>query len=165
MAFNKTLLSALSIALGVTFPLGLADHQVLANAEPTVLAQRPADLESCQYLREVTTGETSIRKQIQVRLLTGNNWNTDFVVPSTERFQYYVALMTPENDATYDVTINLRYPNNSTSTALNRNMPMIRDTTYTMLFQSPTNDQPFQINFRIGGPNNNAYVISALACR
>lgn len=149
---------------GGLFPLGGPQPPAIAQAQPTGADQGS----SCQYLREISTGQTHIRKRINtptVGIVRSNNWNTDFAVPAGTPFSFYVAVMTPENNAQYDATINMIYPDRSSSTAFERRVPLERGRTYSLPFQSPTARQPHQINFRIGGANNNAYTISALACQ
>ncbi|WP_448573284.1 hypothetical protein [Trichothermofontia sp.] len=143
----------------------------LSGLPPAIAQTQAASTDpnsSCQYLREISTGQTHIRKRINtptVGIVRSNNWNTDFAVPAGTPFSFYVAVMTPENNAQYDATINMIYPDRSSSTAFERRVPLERGRTYSLPFQSPTGRQPHQINFRIGGANNNAYTISALACQ
>jgi len=61
-------------------------------------------------LQEVTTGQNEIRKRIENRSILGNNWHTDFIVPSDTNFSYFVALVTPENYGPYWMDVHLRLP-------------------------------------------------------
>lgn len=118
---------------------------------------------NCQYLKEVATNQTHIRKQIDA--IGKNNFNTDFAVPSGVKFASFKGVMVPENDGKYGVTINLKYPDNSVNSAFQKNVEMKRGETYSLPFQSPTGRQPYQINFNINGMNNNAYMIAVMACK
>jgi hypothetical protein len=118
---------------------------------------------NCQYLKEVATNQTRIRKTIDA--LIGKNFNTDFAVPAAMKFASFKAIMTPENDGTYGVTVNLKYPDNSVNSAFQKNVEMKRGKTYSLPFQSPTGRQPYQINLNINGANNNVYTIAVMACK
>jgi len=119
--------------------LGLTSMAVVASTKDQA-TELP---KNCQYLKEVATNQTHIRKQIDA--IGKNNFNTDFAVPG--------------------VTINLKYPDNSVNSAFQKNVEMKRGETYSLPFQSPTGRQPYQINFNINGMNNNAYTIAVMACK
>lgn len=125
---------------------------------------------NCQLLKEIKSGQTSVRKEIQnpanldVKVFE-NNWNTDFAVPTATKFRSYTATLIPENEAVYDVSINLKYNNDTTVTVHDQKTAMNRGKTYTFPFESPNNRQPYQVNFRVKGDNNNAYRLSVMACR
>ncbi len=121
--------------------------------------------EVCIPLQEVTTGQTAIQKQIKNSVLFNNNWNTDFSVPDTQSFEFFVLVMTPDNTGTYKGEVNFKYSDTSAATVLSRSLELEREQTYSRAFASPTGKQPFQINARIGGENNNSYTVSVLGCR
>lgn len=141
---------------------GLSYATVQANA--SLKEKEEAIPKNCQLLREVTTGQTHIRKRIE-SILIGNNFNVDFAVPTGTRFVSFKATMLPENDATYNVEINLKYSDMSSSSAFRDSVAMKRGGTYSLPFVSPTDRQPFQINFNISGANNNAYTVFIMACK
>jgi hypothetical protein len=120
---------------------------------------------ACIALKEITTGQTVVRKQISTGALGNNNWNTDFAVPVGVAFSSYTVRIVPENNANYQITINLKYNNRSSSTVFKRTVPLLRFNPFVQNFRSPTARQPFQINTNIGGDRNNAYSVSAFACR
>lgn len=159
MFFSKQTIKNFSLALSASLSLGVLSAISSVNAQP-----KPTNDNQCIPLREVTTDKTEIRKQVQVTLLRRDNWNTDFGVPGGKNFSFFVGNMTPENTANYDVTINLLFANGATESAFSRNVPMQKGETYSLTFQSSTGQQPFRINARIGGANNNAYTISVAAC-
>lgn len=128
-------------------------------------AQAESIPSNCQFLQEVTTGEIEITKQIQALGIT-NNFNTDFAIPAGINFTSYEAMMRVENNGNYNVTINLKYPNNAASTALEKkDVPMVIGENYSLPFQAPIDQQPYQVNFNIAGNNNNTYTISVMACQ
>jgi hypothetical protein len=120
--------------------------------------------ENCVALQEVTTGETEIRKRIENRVLTRGNWNTDFLVPSGTDFDYFVAVITPENTAPYEFTANLRLPGGGSEMAFSARQDLQAGETYAIPFHSQTGRQPTVINARVGGVNGNFYTISMVAC-
>lgn len=137
----------------------------LAKAEK--LAQTP---NNCQSLKEIKSGDTSVRKVIQNPLdldFKGfeNNWNTDFAVPTATKFKTYTATITPENEAVYDVAVNLKYNDGTTATVHDKKTAMQRGKKYSLPFASPDGNQPYQVNLKVKGDNNNAYTIAVTACR
>jgi hypothetical protein len=139
--------------------LGLTSTAVFAG-----MNDRATDLpKNCQYLKEVATNQTHINKKIDS--IIGKNFNTDFAVPAGMKFASFKGVMLPENDGTYGVTVNLKYPDNSTNSAFQKNVEMKRGQTYSLPFQSPTGRQPYQINLNINGANNNVYTIAVMACK
>lgn len=120
---------------------------------------------NCQLLKEVSTGATEITKKIESLAIT-NNFNTDFAIPAGVAFTSYQAMMQVENEGKYDVTINLKYPDESSATAIDKKQfPMVVGQNYSLPFNSPTDREPYQVNFNIAGANNNSYTISVMACQ
>jgi hypothetical protein len=117
---------------------------------------------NCEYLREVTTGQRAIRKVIATN---NSNANTDFAVPTGVSFTSYNAKMIPENNARYQVDVNLKYNDGSSSTVVSRTIEAKRFFLYNQPFQTPTNRQPFQVNTRVTGERNTAYQVFVAACR
>jgi hypothetical protein len=150
------------VSLGVALTLS---SQLIIGLNPS-LAQEQSIPPNCQLLKEVTTGETQITKKIRRRVVQGDNFNTDFVVPSGIAFKSYKARMMVENDAKYDIGVNLKYADNSVTSALEKKgIPMVRKKNYDLEFRTPTENQPYQVNVYIGGPNNNTYTIAIMACK
>lgn len=147
-----------SVSLGILASVGLFIGEFSPNRK--AIAQ-----EFCIPLQEVTTGQTAIQKQIKNSVLFNNNWNTDFLVPDTQRFTFFVLVLTPDNNATYKGELNFKYSDTSVATVLNTSLELERERTYSRAFASPTGKQPFQINARIGGENNDSYTVSVLGCR
>lgn len=155
MKKTMSLLTGLAIATTALVPL---------LSQPS-RAQSPAPSRgaNCVYLREVTTGKSVIRKQIAA----GNsNANVDFAVPSGITFTSYTAEFVPENNNRFRVAVNFRYSDNSSSTPISRELnPARRFYLYNVQVQSPTNQQPFQINTNVRGDRNTAYSVAILACQ
>lgn len=120
--------------------------------------------DKCESFKEVNTGKTEIRKQIQKTLLIKDNWNTDFAIPIGKTYNFFVGTMLPENTGNYEVSVRFKYPDNTSDTVYSRNVPMERGETYSLTFRTPTSKQPYQANVLIGGSNNNAYTVSIVGC-
>lgn len=125
-------------------------------------AQFPKAPPRCVYLREITTGRTSIRKTIATN---NSNANTDFAVPTGTQFTNYIGKLIPENNANYEAEVNLKYNDNSASQVVKRSIQARRFYLYQQPFRTPTNRQPFQVNTRITGTRNTAYQVAVLACQ
>lgn len=132
----------------------------------------PATAQSCTPLRVVDgQGSTYVRKRISTPgLLPGvnNNWNTDFAVPTGRRFRSYIAVITPENAAGYNVAMNLKYNNNTSRQIYNRNgISLRRDVPYEVRANTPVGytRQPYQVNLTISGTVGNTYQARVLACQ
>lgn len=141
----------------------------LSIVSAAVIVPQPAQAQifpppgrGCQYLREVTTRQTQIRKLIATN---NSNANTDFVVPPGIAFTRYLGMMVPENNARYTAEANLKYADNTSSTVANRTLQARRFYLYQLPFRTPTAQQPFQVNARITGDRNTAYRIAIQACQ
>uniref|UniRef100_A0A832H2Q0 DUF2808 domain-containing protein n=1 Tax=Oscillatoriales cyanobacterium SpSt-402 TaxID=2282168 RepID=A0A832H2Q0_9CYAN len=146
----------------VAIASGLSMATVLGLSPQPAQAQFPPPGRGCQYLREVTTRQTQIRKVIATN---NSNANTDFVVPTGVAFTNYLGMMIPENNSQYTAEANLKYADNSSSTVANRTIQARRFYLYQLPFRTPTNQQPFQVNARITGSRNTAYRLAIQACR
>jgi hypothetical protein len=149
--------SLLILALGVC-------SSILFSELLGVKAQ-DASNEQCETLKEITTDKTEIRKQIENRLIGQGNSNTDFAISTGERYNSFVAYMTPENDDKYKVSIYLKYPDETNSKVFEREMELERGKLYSLNFKSPTQKQPYQVNFQVNSSNNNAYSIAVSGCQ
>lgn len=118
---------------------------------------------NCVYLREITTGKSMIRKVVA----SGNsNANVDFAVPTGISFATYTAEFLPENNARFRVSVNFKYNDNTSSTAISRDLnPARRFFLYNVQLRTPTGQQPFQINTNVLGQRNTAYSVAVLACQ
>lgn len=132
----------------------------------TVMIYQPTQAQtatrSCIPLREITTKQRAVRKLIA---LNNSNANTDFAVPTRRQFSSYVVQVIPENNARYNIEVNLKYNDESSSKVISRSIDARRFYRYDQPFQTPTVRQPFQINTRITGSRNDAYQVSVFACQ
>jgi len=158
MNIKKTVLTSTVISLSLISEI--AGFSQIARAQQAPPITFPAPPAGCTAIREISTGETVLRK----RIVHGNE-NTDFAVPTGQAFKYYRVRMIPENNATYNVAINLKYNTGNHATVFSRSVPLNRLQLYKLRVQSPVAQQPSQINLVINGPRHNVYNINILACQ
>jgi hypothetical protein len=169
----QTLLAAVTglVATVVGMPAALATAEVSSAqvaSSPDIVAQTTASPtgsgRSCRPLQEVTTGQTEVRKRIENRAIAGNNWHTDWLVPNQPNFSYFVAIVTPENTASYWLDIHLRLPQGGSEKVFSDSANAVAGSTFIIPFASPTGRQPAVVNTRLGGLNGNFYTIAVAAC-
>jgi hypothetical protein len=157
-----------SMGLGMLGASAQATSQILADAHEAAEMEAIAGedpLDSCVLLEEVTTGQTEIRKRIENRIITQGNWSTDFVVPSVQEFSYFVAILSPEHNAPYELIVNFKHRDAPTVEQVYSNRADLEEgEVYAIPLQSSTNRQPFQVNTRVGGTNGDVYTIAVAAC-
>ncbi|NMF84509.1 hypothetical protein [Nodosilinea sp. P-1105] len=161
--FQRLFAATLGVATSLALAPGMFMSPAEASSDPLV-AQADTMENPCVLLQEVTTGQTEVRKRIENRVISRNNWHTDFLVPNSPEFDYFVALVTAENTGPYHLDIHLRLPQGGSEPAFSGRADVEAGTTYVIPFQSPTGRHPALINARLGGINGNFYSISIAAC-
>jgi hypothetical protein len=128
-----------------------------------------AQADECYPLNVIGDIGTTVKKTVSPfsTLVTSNNWNTDFSVPSDRSFNSYEATIIPENDANYDLELSLKYRDRSSSRSYKKDNVGVKVGQPLKLIgvpQSPRN--PSQINVFVGGLNaiGNTYSISVEGC-
>ena len=151
-------------AMRKAYMLGLALVGSIGALLPSkAIAQSPQG-SGCVNLQEVTTGQTTIRKQIKIGFLGPGNIHTDFSVPSNNNLTYFEVRFIPENDARYDVDINFRYADGAQANVFSADGDVMTNQMYARWFVSPTGATPFLINTSVSGENNTAYTVSVRGC-
>ena len=130
------------------------------STEPTEAPALPPAPKGCVYLKEVSTGQTEIRKQVKF-----GDENTDFAVPTGTKFTYYIPQLLGENNAKYGVKLYFKYNDGSNAKVYDKTLSLKRFERVSDKFNSPTEKQPYQINFNVGSDRNNVYRISVLGCQ
>ncbi|NJK34422.1 MAG: hypothetical protein HC919_05425 [Oscillatoriales cyanobacterium SM2_2_1] len=110
---------------------------------------------NCIPLPVVGGSGTRITKKLSPggTLVTGDNWNTDFVVPTDRVFSRFVVTVTPRNQGSYSLNFYLKYPDNSADRFFSREpitLEKDRPVRQVGRVRSPK-DQPFQVNVFVGG--------------
>ncbi len=128
-----------------------------------------AHAETCYPLNVIGGSGTAVTKTVSPfsTLVTNNNWNTDFAVPSSRVFDSYEATIVPENNANYDVELNLKYSDNSSSASYKKDRVEVMVGEPLKLIGSPRAQRgPYQINVFVGGLNaiGNTYTVSVVGC-
>lgn len=124
--------------------------------------------EACIPLRVVgSQTEVIARKRIESTLRNAGNANTDFAVPTGHRFTRYIGTLTPENEAGYKVSVNLKF-NDDTSKLVygEKDLALKRNVPYKLEIPTPPGltRQPYQINLHVTGVNGNVYRAKISAC-
>jgi len=152
-------LASLPILISVNQNLHAQETADPPEEEPMEAPELPEAPENCVYLKEVSTGQIEIRK----RARSGNR-NTDFGVPSGSNFTYYIPQLLAENNAEYRVQVFFKFSDGSSASVFRKTLPMQRFERVSDQFSSPSEREPFQINFNISTARNNAYRVSVLGC-
>jgi hypothetical protein len=125
--------------------------------------------ETCTALNVIGGTGTEVKKTVSPlsTLVSNNNWNTDFAIPSGSTFNRYVATILPENNANYDVKLILKYSDNSTSGAYRKDNVEVKVGRPLKLVGAPrSQSDPFQVNVFVGGISaiGNTYTVSVAGC-
>jgi len=133
-----------------------------------ISATVPALGQTCEPLPVVGGTSTEVDKTVSPPglLLVNTNWNTDFAVDGP--YDYFLVDLTSESGDTYDVDVNLKYPDDSVDTAYSvREGTFPEGETVTIEASSRFASDPYQVNLRVGGINaeGNTYTASVSGCR
>lgn len=159
MFFNRILLGLAGIVLSVSLPVSLLSVNVPVSAQVR-----------CTPLKVVGGSGFQVRKKISQPIAVpgvNTNYNTDFIVPDQAVFTRYVATITAENAATYNITMFLKYNNNTAKQVYNgKDVYLAREQPLRIEGKpTSTNNQPYQVNLLIRGDLNNTYRASVSGCR
>lgn len=129
----------------------------------------PATAQTCRLLRVVEgKGAYSIQKKVSAAStpVSPSNWNTDFVVPSGQRFRTYAASIRAKNAGNYNIQMNLKYANGTSDKVYDKKMAL-KDNQVLNLSGSPrSNTRPYQVNVVVGGipVTGSSYTVVASGC-
>lgn len=107
----------------------------------------------CVSLKVMGSGLYTANKAISAPALgiSGNNWNTDFIVPSRS-YRRYVAKVKTDKNGQYDMKMILKYPDGTSKTYFEQSgRPMGVNATFTMTAKPPKGSRPYQVNVLTGG--------------
>jgi hypothetical protein len=125
--------------------------------------------QTCVPLKVIGGNGTKVKKTVSPlsTLVTNNNWNTDFAVPGGRSFNRYVATIVPENNANYDVKLNLKYSDNTSNESDRQDNIAVKARQPLRLEGIPrSQSEPFQVNVFVGGNSatGNTYTLSVSGC-
>lgn len=125
--------------------------------------------ETCTALKVIGAVGTKVKKTVSPisTLVTNNNWNTDFAVPDGRTFSRYVATIMPENNANYDVKLNLKYSDKSSSEVYKKDNAAVKVGVPLNMSGAPrSQSEPFEVNVFVGGISaiGNTYTVSVAGC-
>jgi len=107
----------------------------------------------CIPLKVMGSGLYAVNKAISAPALgvSGNNWNTDFIVPSRS-YRRYVAKVKTDKNGQYDMKLVLKYPDGTSKTYFEQpGRPMGVNATFTMTAKPAKGSRPYQVNVLTGG--------------
>ncbi|ASC73903.1 hypothetical protein XM38_048770 [Halomicronema hongdechloris C2206] len=130
----------------------------------------PAVAQSCTPLSVVGGEGAEVEKTVSPPsfLVTGNNWNTDFSVPSDTRFSRFIVNFVSQDGTVYDVDVNLKYSNDSVDTPYSVDSLTVMEADPVEIgVNARVGETPYQVNLRVGGieAEGNTYRASVLGCR
>ena len=125
--------------------------------------------ETCTDLNIIGASGISAKKTVSPfsTLVTNNNWNTDFAVPSEPSFSRFVATIVPENNANYDLELNLKYSNETSDGSYKKgNVGVTFGYPLRLVGLPRPNSEPYQVNVSVGGLNaiGKTYTVSVEGC-
>jgi len=107
----------------------------------------------CVSLQVVGSGLYVVNKAISAPALgiSGNNWNTDFLVPGRS-YRRYIATVKTDKNGQYDLKLILKYADGTSKTYFEQpGRPMGVNETFTMTAKPPKGSKPYQVNVLTGG--------------
>jgi hypothetical protein len=112
-----------------------------------------ANARTCVPLKVVGGSGTQVEKKITPggTLLTNDNWNTDFAVPSGNNFNRYVAAITPKDTANYSIKFFLKYSNNTVDKYYDQTSQLKKGKLLLVSGEPRARESPYQINILVGG--------------
>lgn len=132
------------------------------------LAALPVSAQTCAPLRIAEGTGTQVEKSVSIPAtgVTKSNWNTDFVVPSTQRFSRYVAEIVPQNGGEYEIQMFLKYNNETADKVYDQTIKLQQGKPFTIPGTPRTNAIPYQVNLKVGGVQavGNSYTASVSGC-
>ena len=107
-------------------------------------------------------GQTRVEKKVNQPTIPGpfgirftrNNWNTDWLVPSPERFERFVATITPEGEGSesFNIRMHLKYSDETVDELFNaKKYDIGPDKPLEITALPRQNRQPYQVNLYVGG--------------
>lgn len=125
----------------------------------------PAKAATCVPLPVLNSTETEISKTIsRPRLLGGNNWNTDFVIPSQATFAWFVAVIYAENSGNYSVQMNLKYEGGSSDRVFADKVQLAQAQAFNIPATPRFSAIPSQVNLVVGESTDSRYRASVFGC-
>ncbi|WP_013334529.1 hypothetical protein [Gloeothece verrucosa] len=138
----------------------------------------PAKAETCVPISVVNGQGNSITKTVSPPTIpagplgmvgvdiTRNNWNTDWAVPSEQKFKRFIATISSDGGA-FDIKMYLKYSDQTTGEFYNSDGVQINSNQPLQIEAAPRpDDEPYQVNLLVGGLNHigSNYTASVVAC-
>ncbi|VEP16673.1 conserved hypothetical protein [Hyella patelloides LEGE 07179] len=130
----------------------------------------PGRVEKCTALSVVEGQGTEVNKTVSIPglgLVAKNNWNTDWVVSSHEKFQSFQATIVSEDDSSYRIEMYLKYGDQTADQFYQKKeVKLIANEPLTIEATTRTKTQPYQVNLLVGGIEavGKTYTASVVGC-
>jgi hypothetical protein len=130
-------------------------RKILTLVAGLLICSSPVLAQRCTALKVVGSGFSGANKSISApsTLVTSNNWNTDFIVPSGVRYKRYTAKVLTDTNGQYDLKMVLKYNDGSSKVAFEQPARAmgVKDSFSMSGKPKSSNNQPYQINVLTGG--------------
>jgi len=136
---------------------------LVANIQPS--ESKP----KCTPLSVVGGTGTSVNKKISGGILTGDDYNTDFAVPTDSSYKTFVATIQSESTekANLPVEMFLKYSDDTAGKVFDGNVALEPNQAKEISGAPRVDQQPYQVNVKIGsiGTTGFGYTLSVVGCK
>jgi hypothetical protein len=143
---------------------------VLGAISLLLVKASPNQAENCIPLSVVGGTGTSVTKQVSTPgLVTDNNWNTDFAVPTNQSFSQFIATVKSESSdkGDFQVEMFLKYNNDTADKVFKGTVALPPGESKNLVGNPRKGESPYQVNLKVGstGTIGFTYTLSVLGCR
>ena len=130
----------------------------------------PGRAESCSALSVVKGQGAEVTKTVTIPtlgLFSRKNWNTDWVVPSNEKFKSFKATIVSKKDASFQIEMYLKYGDGTVDQFYNSKGVQLKAGEPLNIEATPRpQTEPYQVNMLIGGVSavDKTYTASVVGC-
>jgi hypothetical protein len=119
-------------------------------------------------------GQTVVQKMASVpRIPIGlgnlkrDNWNTDFSLPSNNKYKKFIATFTPQTTGTYSIRMYLKYSDGTADEIYNEKPNLTSGKPLEISATPRAEDHPYQVNIFVGDAESigKSYKVKINACR
>lgn len=108
----------------------------------------------CTPLSVVKGQGTSVDKKVSTPdlLIVGDNWNTDFAVPSNRSFRQFIATLRSKSTQTelVNVEVFLKYSNGTADRSFGSDVRIPAGKSHKVFASPRLDEQPYQVNVKVG---------------
>lgn len=123
----------------------------------------------CTPLAVIGGTGTSVSKSVSGGVITGNNYNTDFAVPSGSNFKSFIATIRSDSTRRADMPVEmfLKYSDGTDGRVFQGNVPLEPNQAKQISGTPRVGQQPFQVNLKVGsvGTTGFSYTLYVVGCK